>query len=99
MKTDNVQNETLIRREVRSEGGYVYSYELLMRESSRTASYRIILYSVKVSMTDIDGNTTSSDIKDAFADSGRAILFFNKIVKNLCTPIDLAYIHEDELFK
>lgn len=99
MKTSAVKNETLIRREVRSEGAYVYTYELIASESRRTASYKITLYGIRVAMTDIEGATTSADIKEAFADSGRAILFFEKLVRNLCTPIDLAYIHEDELFK
>ena len=99
MKSSTVKNETLIRREVRSDGGYLYSYELTASENRRTASYKIILYGIRVSMTDKEGRTTQSELKEAFADSGRAILFFEKLVKNLCTPIDLTYIHEDELFK
>lgn len=99
MKSGCLKNETIIRREVRSEGGYVYTYDLYMSQSTRTGSYKITLYSVRVTMTDIDGRENSREIKDAFADSGRAILFFDKMVRNLCTPIDLSYIHEDELYK
>ena len=39
----------------------------------------------------------SSSVTHFFADAGKAILFYEKLVKNLATPIDLAYIIEDEI--
>ena len=92
-KTEN----TVIRRDLRSDGEYDFSYELLMKESRRVASFGIPLYSIRIEMRDNQGNTTSADIKDAFADAGKAIVLYEKIVRNLATPIDLAYIHEDEM--
>ena len=74
-----------------------YTYQLIMREDTRIASYKIPLYSVKVTMTDSLGNSTSASIKDAFADAGKAICFYEKIAKGLATPIDLRYIMEDEI--
>ena len=99
MRKTKTVNETIIRREECREDGYTYSYELIMKESGRVASYRIPLYSVRVKMTDRDGIESESEIKDAFADAGRAIVFFEKVVRNLATPIDLAYILEDEIVK
>ena len=94
-----IQNEidTLIRKDERFDETNIYNYELYMCRGSGVASFRIPLYSIKVSMTDSSGNDTSATIKDVFADAGKAILFYEKIVKNLATPIDLAYILEDEI--
>ncbi len=97
MRQKEKTHDTVIRREERTDGGYRYSYELIMKESTRTASYRIPLYSIRVGLTDTGGVYTSADVKDAFADAGKAILFFEKVVRNLATPIDLAYILEDEI--
>ena len=36
-------------------------------------------------------------VRDAFADPGRAILFFEKLVRGLATPIDLPYVLEDSM--
>ena len=89
--------DTVIRRDLRSDGVNSYEYELIMRESRRVASFGIPLYSIRVEMCDAEGKCTSADLRDAFADAGRAILLYEKILRNLATPIDLAYIHEDEM--
>ena len=88
---------TVIKRDERIDDGRRYVYELSVSESLNLSSFRIPLYSVSVCMTDKDGEATSSSVRDAFADAGRAIVFYEKIVTNLATPIDLAYIAEDEL--
>ena len=82
--------------EERQSEGFGYRFELLRGESNYTASFRIPLYSIRVTLTSPDGETTSSEIKEVFADAGKAILFFDKVVRNLATPVDLAYILEDE---
>ena len=89
--------DTEIRREVRESEGCVYTYRLVMRESTQTASYGIPLYSVVIEMTEDDGDESSASVDDVFADAGRAIVFFEKLVRNLATPIDLAYILEDDI--
>ena len=48
-------------------------------------------------MTDIDGKKTEATAKDLFADVGKALVFYDRMVQNLATPIDLPYIIEDEL--
>ena len=88
--------DTTIRTERREEDGIGYKYELIMRESTCVASYGIPLYSVSVEMTQSDGKTTNAHTSDVFADAGKAIDFFEKLVDNLATPVDLPYIVEDE---
>ena len=89
--------DTVIRLEERCVDEATYVYRLIMKESTNLASYRITLYSVAVEFYGADGTRTEGEIRDAFADPGRAILFFEKLVKNLATPIDLPYILEDSL--
>ena len=90
-------NETTIRREVREDDGAQYTYTLVMHESRATASFGIPLYSVRIEMTDAEGNKSDSEVGDVFADAGRAIVFYEKLVRNLATPIDLAYVLEDDI--
>ena len=77
--------------------GNYYSYELLMREGDTVSDYRIPLYSIRVDMTDTHGYRREANARDAFSNADKAIEFFDKIVRNLATPIDLAYILEDEM--
>ena len=90
--------DTVIRTDVREDGGYRYLYELVMRVSGELVSLRMPLYSVRVTLTDSQNRASTAEIRDAFADAGRAIIFYEKIVRNLATPIDLSYIHEDDNF-
>ena len=91
--------DTVIRREEREADGYRYLYEIIMRRGEGVASFRIPLYTIKVTLGHPSGETTAAEVSDAFADLGRAICFFDRLVRNLATPIDLIYIHEDELCK
>ena len=94
-KRDNC-NDTVIRREIRSDDTHSYVYELTMSEGRHVSSFRIPLYTVKVEMTDRFGEKRTGKVRDAFADAGKAIMFFDKAVRNMATPIDLAYLSEDE---
>lgn len=86
----------VITKEIRQEDGFLYVYELIVREGEMTADFGLPLYSVRVSMTDSDGNSSQREAKDVFADESRALSFFDKLVRNLATPIDLSYVVEDE---
>lgn len=97
MKQKEKTQTSVIRRELRSDGENNYVYELCVSENKNLASYRIPLYSVHVYMTDSEGQTTSAAAKEAFADAGKAILFYEKVVRALATPIDLVYVLEDEM--
>ena len=88
----------IIRKETRCDGENTYSYELFSCEGDNLVSFRLPLYSIKITMTDSQGNVKHADAKDAFSDASKALVFFDKIVRNLATPIDLAYIIEDEYF-
>ena len=99
MKKQKATSSTVIRRDARQADGYKYLYEIIMSRGEGVACFRIPLYTIRVSLEHPDGKTTASEIADAFADLGRAISFFDRLVRNLATPIDLIYIHEDELCK
>ena len=87
----------LIREEMWVNDGICYLYRLTLREGKSTADFRIPLYSIGVEMTDTDGRTTASEAKDIFDNCEKAIAFFEKLSRNLATPIDLNYIVEDEI--
>lgn len=89
--------ESVVAKEERCENDFSYTYELILREGRRTADYRLPLYSVKVSMTDPSGRNSQKEVKDVFINKDRAMDFFNKLVRNLATPIDLGYVLEDEV--
>ena len=86
----------VIRTEERLEDKHHYLYELLMRRGETVACWRMPLYSIRVKMTDAYGNKRSADAIDIFSDEDKALSFFEKLVRNLATPIDLPYIVEDE---
>ena len=89
--------DKILRREERFDEFNAYSYELIMREGDSTACFRMPLYSIRVNMTDAKGIGKSADARDIFSDQKKANDFFEMIVNNLATPIDLAYILEDEM--
>ena len=89
--------DVVIRFDTKESDGVEYRYELLMKEGDGVASWRVPLYSIRILMTDAYGESSCAKIGDVFADAGRAIMFYEKLVRNLATPIDLAYILEDEI--
>ena len=89
--------DRVIRKEERSDAGYLYSYELVERRGDTTADFGVHLYSIKVKMTDSNGRSRKSEARDIFSSKEKAIIFFDKIIRNLATPIDLKYIVEDEM--
>ena len=89
--------DTVIRQDFREDSENSYCYKLIMHENTHTVSYRIPLYSIKIDMTDSEGARTSADTRDLFADAGKAIKFYERLVRYLATPIDLRYIVEDEI--
>lgn len=88
--------ETVIKRETVESHGSVYEYALIMRESTRVASYRIPLYSIRIKLTLATGETTEAEACDVFSDVGKALVFYDRIVEHLATPLNLPYILEDE---
>ena len=89
---------SLVMREERQADGNYYVYELMVREGARTADFGLSLYSIRISMTDKSGLCSQREATDVFTNPERAIEFFNKLVNNLATPIDLVYVIEDEIW-
>ena len=96
MKKRRDVKEILMKSETVVSRGASYTYSLFVRESNRVASYRIPLYSITVEMTDTDGHRTYAEARDAFSDIGKAVVFYEKIMEHLATPLNLPYILEDE---
>ena len=89
--------ETSIIKSVDKEDcGLGLSYSLVKRVGG-AASSGIPQYSIKIELTHPDGRKTEASARDVFADVGKALVFFDRMVKNCATPIDLAYVIEDEL--
>ena len=82
-----MKQNRIVSRIVRESEGYSYTYELILREGERTHDWRLPLYSVKISMTDPDGRTSQREATE----------LFDRLVRNLATPIDLSYVVEDEV--
>ena len=88
----------VILKEEKADGGYSYTYELILREGAKTADFGLSLYSIRISMTDTNGNHSHREATDVFSDRSKAIEFFERLVRNLATPIDLGYVVEDEVW-
>lgn len=93
-KTD--KSSEIIREETRSHDGLIYRYRLIRTKSLKVASYQMPLYSIEVHLTNC-GTTTENSLCEVFSDLGKAVVFFDKLVENLATPIDLPYILEDKI--
>ena len=87
----------IIREENLELDGAHYTYTLSCGEGKSVANYGLTLYSIGIEMTDADGNKTKSELDEIFADSKRAFGFFQRLIENYATPIDLPYILEDEM--
>lgn len=90
--------ETIVSRKEIFDQGIKYTYTMTINESTSTSSFGIPLYSIQIDMIDTSGSHTTSKICDIFSNIGKANAFFNKLVKNLATPLNLRYALEDEIF-
>ena len=97
MKKTKAFKEIAIKEDKIEAEGMLYEYKLFVRESDRVASFRIKLYSIKVKLTDRGGCETEAELNDVFSDIGKAGVFYDKLVDNLATPLNLHYILEDEM--
>jgi len=81
-----IKNETVLNR------GNLYSYELTARESGK-----ITLYSIKITLKTAFGEITERVAENIFDNEEDAVAFYEMLIKNLATPLNLPYIVEDEL--
>jgi hypothetical protein len=87
-RTGGVQD--ILRETVISQGGYSYKYTLSVGQAPSSA------YSLKIVMKSTDGISNQSSASVVISDGGRAVEFYNKLVRNLATPANLPYCVEDE---
>ncbi len=92
-----INEPSTVKSETRVKDGAIYKYSLLVTESSDFASYKQRVYSFAIEMTDAEGHKTDAVSGGLFADVGKALLFFRKLISGLATPMNLAYIIEDEM--
>ncbi len=97
MKSKRKATENVIRSSEINNEGILYRYSLVENKSRSIPSYGLPLYTLRVEMTEADGSSTEAMARDLFRDMDKALSFYDKIVKNLATPIDLAYVVEDEM--
>ena len=90
------RKEKIIKTSVKECNGIKYTYNLTVTESERVASYGIPLYSITIEEHDEKGIVNEAFGKEIFADPGRALAFYDKLVKGAATPVDLPYILEEE---
>ena len=90
------EDNKVICEEQRVLEGYVYTYRLILHSARKYSSFGMPLYSLSVAMRDSSGKSTHAETKEIFSEEIKARRFFDKLVRNLATPIDLAYIIEDE---
>ena len=88
--------EKIIKTQLKESSGVSYTYNLSVCESEHVASFGMPLYSIEIKESDERGKVTEAKIKEMFADPGRALAFYERLVKNLATPVDLPYILEEE---
>ena len=96
MKIIDENEAKLIRCDERIIGASYYTYSLRMTEGRARGGFRIPTYTVEVKMIDEDGDESFASTDEVFFDAGEALLFYEKVVRNLATPINLAYVLEDE---
>ena len=96
MKRERTRSE-IIKEDRITRDGCDYHYTLECKKSTKVASYRLPLYSVKICFKGKEGDETECSSGELFTDVGRALVFYRRLVDNLATPINLPYIVEDEL--
>lgn len=74
-----------------------YKYYLIKRKSDNVCSFRLPLYSIKIELEASRGKISQHELSNVFANESKAIYFFDKLVENLATPLNLPYVFEDEL--
>ncbi len=90
-------NEEIIRCESIEDSEEQYTYLLIKRESELVSSFRLPLYSIRIELTDAYGEISHCEISNVFASERKALRFFDRLVDNLATPMNLPYAFEDAL--
>ena len=70
-------------------GGLIYTYALLKSEGE--------LYSIKITLEERGKEKSCATTGAVFSSLDPALSFYEKLRRNLATPIDLSYVLEDEI--
>lgn len=97
MKKKQAEAVTTVREYEYENDEAKYKYTMYLTSSKRVMSYRLPLYSIRIEMWTRDGKHTEAETGELFADLGKATVFFERLCKNLATPLNLAYIVEDSI--
>lgn len=89
--------EEIIRRVNIHDNENEYRYYLIRRKSDNVCSFRLPLYSIRIEFEASSGKTSQHELTNVFANEDKANSFFNRLVENLATPLNLPYVFEDEM--
>ena len=82
-----------IRTAVRENEGNTYRYELNLTKG-KAGEWK---YSVRITLRSADGSISTEAEREIFGRESMVKCFFERLVKELVTPIDLPYVIEDEM--
>jgi hypothetical protein len=97
MTLTEVAMEEIIRQVSIHNNESEYRYFLIKRKSENVSSFRLPLYSIRIELEASSGKTSRHELTNVFASESKANSFFDKLVKNLATPLNLPYVFEDEM--
>lgn len=86
--------KTIIKEDVKTDGKYTLTYRLYENAPRKIGRMSLSLYSIEIE-SESENSITKSEISEIFSDIGKALTFYNSLVENLATPINLHYILED----
>lgn len=93
-KTETINK---LRENTVESDGSKYKYSLMVREIRRHFAPKLPSYSVRIEMVSPSGNQTFAESGFIFVDIGKAIVFYEKLIEHLCTPLDLPYVLNDSI--
>lgn len=93
---EEIKGEIIRRNSIR-DGKEQYTYFLIKRESEISVGLRLSLYSIRVELEEEDCEISHCEISNVFVNERKALSFFDRLVRNLATPINLPYAIEDAL--
>ena len=93
MKPDCRERNVIKSRKI-IENDTAYQYDLILFEGETTASFGIKLYEISIEMQ-TKLSRTAYKSGGLFSSEEKALSFFDMIIKNRVTPIDLPYVIED----
>ncbi len=88
--------KSVIKEDVICDGEYRYIYRLYENAARKIGKASLTLYSIEIEM-ECEEVCSKSEISEIFADVGKALTFYNSLVENLVTPINLHYVLEDSI--